>query len=49
MARCCDHQTEALEAFRDRQRGVLQLVLAINAIMFVVEGVAGFLAHSTSF
>ena len=48
MAHCCDHQSEALAVLRDRQKGVLQLVLAINAVMFVVEGSAGLLAHSTA-
>ncbi|ETX06197.1 cation transporter [Candidatus Entotheonella palauensis] len=48
MEHCCDHKAEALSVLRERQRGVLQLVLAINAVMFVVEGTAGLLAHSTS-
>ena len=33
---------------RERQQGVLQLVLAINAVMFVAEGAAGLVAHSTA-
>lgn len=48
MEHCCDHKTEALSVLRERQQGVLQLVLAINAVMFVVEGTAGLLAHSTA-
>lgn len=48
MEHCCDHKTEALTVLRERQKGVLQLVLAINAIMFVAEGTAGLLAHSTA-
>ncbi len=48
MEHCCDHKTEALAVLRTRQKGVLQLFLVINAVMFVVEGTAGFLAHSTS-
>jgi len=48
MDQCCHHQTDTLTILRDRQKGVLQLVLAINAIMFVVECGAGILAHSTA-
>ena len=48
MEHCCDHKTEALAVLRDRQKGVLQLVLVINAVMFIVEGTAGLLAHSTA-
>ena len=48
MEHCCDHKTEALTVLRARQKGVLQLVLAINAVMFVAEGTAGLLAHSTA-
>jgi hypothetical protein len=48
MESCCNHKTEALSVLRDRQKGVLQLVLAINAVMFVAEGTAGLLAHSTA-
>lgn len=48
MEHCCDHKTEALADLRVRQQGVLQLVLAINAVMFVAEGSAGVLAHSTA-
>ncbi len=45
---CCNHKTETLSVLRERQQGVLQLVLAINAVMFVAEGRAGLLAHSTA-
>jgi cation diffusion facilitator family transporter len=48
MEHCCDHKTEVLTVLRDRQKGVLQLVLAINAAMFAVEGIAGLFAHSTA-
>lgn len=48
MEHCCDHKTEALAVLRDRQKGVLQIVLAINAIMFMAEFSAGLLAHSTA-
>jgi len=43
---CCDSdEAAALDASRRR---VLRLVLAINAVMFVVEGTAGLLAGSLS-
>ena len=48
MDQCCHHKTDTLTILRDRQKGVLQLVLAINAIMFVAEFGAGILAHSTA-
>jgi cation diffusion facilitator family transporter len=48
MEHCCHHKTETLSVLRERQQGVLQLVLAINAVMFVAEGTAGLVAHSTA-
>jgi Co/Zn/Cd efflux system component len=48
MDHCCDHKSEALAVLRDRQKGVLQLVLVINTVMFIVGGTAGLLAHSTA-
>jgi cation diffusion facilitator family transporter len=48
MDQCCENKTETLVVLQNRQRGVLQLVLAINAVMFVAEGTAGLLAHSTA-
>ncbi len=48
MEHCCDDKMETLTILRTRQRGVLQIVLTINAIMFVAEGTAGLLAHSTA-
>jgi Co/Zn/Cd efflux system component len=44
MKECC-HVVADISA---RQRRVLQVVLAINAAMFLVEFVAGLLAHSTA-
>ena len=44
MKDCC----AIADAVPPRQRRVLQVVLAINAAMFVVELVAGLLAHSTA-
>ncbi len=44
MRECCEVRTEVPE----RQRRVLQVVLGINAVMFVVELVSGIRGHSTS-
>ena len=43
MRDCCE-----VEPAHDGQRRVLGVVLAINVAMFLVEGVAGMLAHSTA-
>jgi len=48
MDACCDTKAEELETLRDKHRTVLILVLAINAVLFIVEGAAGLLAHSTA-
>jgi cation diffusion facilitator family transporter len=48
MDQCCHSKTDTLTILRERQKSVLQLVLAINAIMFVVEFGAGILAQSTA-
>jgi cation diffusion facilitator family transporter len=48
MDHCCHTNTDTLAALRDRQQGVLQIVLAINAIMFMAEFTAGIVAHSTA-
>jgi len=48
MARCCEDKSCDITALREGHSRVLWIVLAINALMFVVEGVAGVLAHSTS-
>lgn len=44
MRECCEVRAEVPE----RQRRVLQIVLGVNAAMFVVELVAGIRGHSTS-
>ena len=43
MKECCE-----VGPVQDGQRRVLRVVLAINAVMFLVELVAGLLAHSTA-
>lgn len=48
MATCCEDKSCEITALRQRHGRVLWIVLAINAVMFFVEGWAGLLAHSTS-
>jgi cation diffusion facilitator family transporter len=48
VADCCSDKECAIEALRNRQAGTLRIVLAINAVMFVVEFTAGLLARSTA-
>ena len=48
MADCCEDKTCAIEALKKRQSGTLKIVLAINAVIFVVVFVAGLLAASTA-
>lgn len=48
MDACCEQKAEGLKILRDEHRKVLVLVLAINAVLFVVEATAGLLAHSTA-
>jgi len=47
MAGCCDNNC-SLERLRERQRGTLQIVLAINAVMFFVIAGAAMYGESTS-
>jgi len=47
MAGCCDNNC-SLERMRERQRGTLQTVLAINAVMFFVIAAAALYGKSTS-
>ena len=48
MASCCEDKSCEISALREKHRRVLQIVLAVNAAMFAVEGISGWLAHSTS-
>lgn len=48
MSDCCNDKACAIEALRARQTGTLRIVLAINAVMFVVEFSAGLVARSTA-
>lgn len=47
MSGCCDDDC-AIEALRERQRGTLQIVLAINAVMFLVIAAAALYGRSTA-
>jgi Co/Zn/Cd efflux system component len=48
MADCCEDKACAIEAMQARQSSTVTLVLAINAVMFVVELEAGLIAGSTA-
>jgi len=48
MANCCEDKGCEVAALREHHARVLWIVLAINAVMFLVEGTAGILARSTS-
>ncbi|MEX0803313.1 MAG: cation transporter [Candidatus Binatia bacterium] len=48
MDACCETKAEELNALRGKHKTVLIVVLAINAVLFVVEGAAGLLANSTA-
>jgi len=48
MAACCEDKSCEVAALRQSHGRVLWIVLAINAVMFLVEGAAGIVAHSTS-
>lgn len=48
MSDCCSDKECAIEALKARQSATLKIVLAINAVMFVVELSSGLLARSTA-
>lgn len=48
MDACCQLKSAEVENLRASHKRVLTIVLAINAVLFVVEATAGLLAHSTS-
>lgn len=48
MADCCNNKACEIDALRSRQSATLKIVLAINAVMFVVELTAGLLGNSVS-
>ena len=48
MANCCEDKSCEITALHEKHRRVLQIVLVINTVMFAVEGISGWMAHSTS-
>ncbi|HZE60205.1 MAG TPA: cation transporter [Burkholderiales bacterium] len=48
MADCCEDKSCAIDELRERQSSTLKIVLAINAVMFVVELTSGLMARSTA-
>lgn len=48
MADCCSEKACALDVLKEKQSGTLRIVLAINAVMFVVEFSSGLMAGSTA-
>lgn len=48
MADCCNDKACEIDALRNRQSSTLKIVLAINAIMFIIELTAGLLGNSIS-
>lgn len=48
MANCCESKSCEVNALRAKHSQVLWIVLAINASMFIIEGLAGWYAASTS-
>ncbi len=48
MSDCCSDKECAVEALQARQSRTLSIVLAINAVMFVVELASGLLARSSA-
>lgn len=48
MASCCEDKRCEMTILQERHGRILWIVLLINAVMFLVEGGAGLMAHSTS-
>jgi cation diffusion facilitator family transporter len=48
VSECCDGKADEIESLRRNQRTTLKSVLAINAVMFLLEASAGLLARSTA-
>ena len=48
MDACCESKSDEILQLRERHKKVLQIVLFINASLFIVELAAGLLAHSTA-
>ncbi|HEU4344236.1 MAG TPA: cation transporter [Candidatus Binatia bacterium] len=48
MDACCEKKEDELSTLRGKHKNVLTIVLIINAVLFLVEAIAGVLAHSTA-
>lgn len=48
MKDCCESKSTELSKLRETQASTLKIVLAINAVMFLVEAIAGILGNSTA-
>ncbi len=48
MDDCCETKAQELTVLRGQHKNVLVTVLVINAVLFVIEAAAGFLAGSTA-
>ncbi|WP_256203141.1 cation transporter [Pseudomonas sp. ML96] len=48
MDSCCENKAVELAQLRAKQSRVLYIVLAVNAVMFLVEFIAGWIANSTA-
>jgi cation diffusion facilitator family transporter len=48
MDACCEAKSAEIEKLRADHKKVLMVVLAINVTLFIVEVIAGLLAHSTA-
>lgn len=48
MQNCCENKICEVSALRGKHQRILWVVLAINASMFLIEGLAGIMAHSTA-
>ncbi len=48
MTDCCNNKACEIETLHQRQSSVLKIVLAINAVMFIVELTAGLISNSVS-
>ncbi|HEX5539180.1 MAG TPA: cation diffusion facilitator family transporter [Methylophilaceae bacterium] len=48
MASCCEDKSCEITGLREKHSRVLKIVLLVNALMFLVEAIFGWLSHSTA-
>jgi Co/Zn/Cd efflux system component len=48
MDACCETKAKELSTLRNEHKKIPIIVLAINAVLFIVEAAAGLIAHSTA-